>query len=364
MFFIRNILRRKLRSIMTLLGAAVGIAIFTAISAITANLEQETRQVIDDYNSDITVQGKAAPSPLHSRMKAEDIAALQAFLGDGQVDPLVVGALRENWSSYAMILGIPPSLVPRFGLVEGRPIPASGHDVIVGTILAQKLGVRHGDPIPLGEDSATVTGIFSMGNRLVDGAVVTNLAEAQRLLDKKGQINIALVRIRNKQEAGKIVREINRRFPRLNAQSTSDFVGNIRLFRTISTFSRSVAIITFLGSCLLVSNTLLMAVSERTREVGILMAVGWRPRHVIGMLTAESLALCLGGAITGNIMALLILRTLNNSQAIGFGWIPVTISTATALASLGVSMALALLAMIWPAIILYRLSPVEALRYE
>lgn len=363
MIFARNILRHKLRSIMTMLGAAVGIAIYVAIAAITDNLENETQRVIEEYNSDITVQSKGAPSPIHSRIKSGDIAALRAMLGD-RVDPLVLGALRESWNSYAMLLGIPPALAPRFGLVEGDPPAASGRDVMIGTILAQQLGLKPGESIPLGEGSAKVVGIYSMGNRLVDGAVVASLPEAQRLLGKEGQINIALVRIRNRGEVARVVREINRRFPRLDALSTADFVGNMRLFRTIATFTRSVAIISFVGSCLVVSNTLLMAVAERTREVGVLMAIGWRPWLVIRMLLAESLALCLCGALAGNGMALLILKMLNNSQAVGFGWIPVSIAPITFLTSLGVSLSLALIAIIWPAAILYRLSPVEALRHE
>jgi ABC-type antimicrobial peptide transport system permease subunit len=348
---------------MTLLGAAVGIAIYVAISAITNNLQNETKQVIDDYNSDITIQGKGAPSPLHSRIRAEDMAALKAMLGD-YVDPMVVGALRESWSSYAMLLGIPPSMAPRFGLLDGKHPTAGGKDVMIGMILAQQLHIKPGDSIPLGDGSAKVTGIYNMGNRLVDGAVVADLTEAQRLLNKEGQTNIALVRIQNKGEIKKMIHEINQRFPRLVALSTADFVGNIRLFRTIDTFTRSVAIISFIGSCLVVTNTLLMAVSERTREVGILMAVGWRPWLVIRMLLAESLTLCLGGALAGNGMALLILKLLNNSRSVGFGWIPVTISPATFAASLLITIILALIATIWPALIIYRLSPVEALRYE
>ena len=363
LIFARNILRHKLRSIMTILGAAVGIAIYVAIVAITNNLENETQKMINDYNLDITVQSKGAPSPLHSRIKAKDIAGLQGMPGV-RVDPLVIGAIRESWNSYGMIMGIPDSLKSRFGMLEGASPTSGSRNVMIGSILAQKLGLKPGDSIPLGGGSAKVVGIFSMGNRLVDGAVVADLTEAQKQLGKEGQINIALVRIQNKGEVKSVVQEINRRFPTLHSLSNVDFVGNIRLFRTIGTFTKSVAIISFIGSCLVVTNTLLMAVSERTKEVGILMAVGWRPWLVIRMLLAESLTLCLCGALAGNGMALLILKLLNNSEAVGFGWIPVVISQTTFLASIGVTLLLALISIIWPAVILYRLSPVEALRHE
>lgn len=348
---------------MTLLGAAVGIAIYVAITAITTNLTHETRQVIDEYNTDITVQGKGAPSPIHSRIRRADIAGLKSMFGE-RVEPLVVGALRESWNSYAMILGIPASLAPRFGIVEGHPPTPAGRDIMVGTILAQQLKLKAGDSLPLGDESAHVAGVFSMSNQLVDGAIVADLVEAQRLLGNDGQINIALVRVRNKGEVQQVIQEINRTFPRLAAHSTADFVGNIRMFKTIETFTAAVAIISFIGSCLVVTNTLLMAVSERTREVGILMAVGWRPWLIIRMLLAESLTLCVCGAAVGNGMALLILKLLNNSKSVGFGWIPVSVSATTCAASFGICVLLALIALLWPAVILYRLSPVEALRHE
>lgn len=363
MIFVRNLLRHKVRSIMTLLGAAVGISIYVTNAAITANLGAEVRQVMEDYNSDITVQGKGAASPLHSRIAPEDLVELQRTFAV-TAEPLVIGALREPWNSYAVILGVAPSFASRFGVVEGRPPSPGSREIMAGTVLAHRLGLRVGTMLPLGDGEARIAGIHSMGNRLVDGAVVSDLPEAQRLLGREGEVNLALVHIRNKQQIELIARGINERFPRLHALTTADFVGNIRLFRSVETFTRAVALVSFFGCCLVVTNTLFMAVAERTGEIGILMAVGWRPWLVIRMLLAESLALCLAGTLLGNGLAMVVLRLLNNSQAIGFGWVPVAISPALFGLSLGVAVVLALVACIWPAFILLRVSPVEALRHE
>lgn len=348
---------------MTLLGAAIGIAIYVATTAITNNLEWETRQAIEDYNTDLAIQSRGAATPLHSHLKSDDIAGLRTILGDN-VAPLVVGAFKEQWNPYALLLGVPHNIVGRFGLVSGSyPSPGST-GVMAGSILAQRLGLKTGDILTLGEEPAKVTGIYSIGNRLFDGAVVADMAEAQRRIGREGQINIALARVSDKSSLNRIIKEINSRFPHLNALSTGDFVGNMRLFRTVDTFAKAVAFISFFGSCLVVTNTLLMAVAERTREVGILMAVGWRPRLILGMLAAESLAICLCGALAGNGLALLILRLLNNSSSIGLGWVPVAISAQIFVTSLGVAVVLGAVSMIWPAVILARISPVEAIRYE
>lgn len=348
---------------MTLLGAAVGISIYVATTAITNNLERETRQSFENYNTDLAIQSKGSATFLHSRLKPEDLDGLSAILG-GNVDPLVVGAFKEEWNPYALLVGVPPRVITRFGLTEGRyPAPGST-DVMVGNLLAQRLGLKEGDQISLGAEPAKVVGVYCFGNRLFDGAVVADISEAQRRTGRPGQFNLALGRLRDSSSLKNVINEINARFPHLTALSTVDFVGNIRLFRTVDTFAKAIAVISFFGSCLVVTNTLLMAVSERTREVGILMAIGWRARLILGMLTAETLTICLGGALVGNGLALLILRMLNSSRYIGLGWIPVTISAEIFLTSLVVAACLALVSIVWPAVILVRMAPVDAIRYE
>lgn len=348
---------------MTILGAAIGIAVYVSITTITGNLQRETQEVMAGYDSDITVQGRTAATPLASRIMQKDYEELKALSGNN-ITPIVVGSLREGWNPYALIFGTTEKLISRLGLVEGKPLAGSGGEAMIGLLLAQRLGLGVGNMVPLGGKNYRIAGIFSVGSRLLDGAVVTDLREAQGLLGREGQVSLLMVRVKNKEETKRLVEEINTRFPRLKALPTADFVGNIRLFKTFETFARAVSSISFFAACLVVANTLLMAVSERTRELGILMAIGWRPIRIFRMLLAESFALCLSGALAGNGLALLILHELNRSRDVGFGWIPVSISPRTVCASLLISLVIALIAIVWPALVIYRLSPAEALRHE
>lgn len=238
MFFVRNLLRHKVRSLMTLLGAAIGISSYVSTTAITSNLEFETRQAIEGYNNDIAIQSRGAATPIHSRLKMEDIEGLRTILGDN-VKPLVIGAFKEEWNPYAILLGAPPDVIARFGLIEGSYPTDGGSTVMIGTILARRLGLKPGDTLTLGDQSAQVVGIYSLGNRMFDGAIVADISEAQRRTGRVGQINLALGKVGNKASLKTIINEINTRFPHLNALSTGDFVGNIRLFRTVGTFTKA-----------------------------------------------------------------------------------------------------------------------------
>jgi len=348
---------------MTLLGAALGIAVYVSIHAITGNIVSETRRVIAGYDTDITVQTRDAATPGASRISPEDFAGLQDMFGQ-DVFPLVVGTLREQWNPYALIIGVSDRLGSRFGFLEGRPLAAGKHEVMVGVLTARRLGLRPDGILSVGSREYRICGIYSVGSNIIDGAVVVDLAEAQQLVGKEGFINLAMVRASDRGTAQKVSGEINARFPRLKAQPSSDFVANIRIFKAVETFALAIALISFVGACLVVSNTLAMAVVERTREIGILMAVGWRPYLVLRVLFAESIMLCLCGAVAGNGLALLILRALNRSRAIGFGWVPVVIAPENFLYSLGLSMILACIALLWPTVVVFRLSPAEAIRRE
>jgi putative ABC transport system permease protein len=115
---------------------------------------------------------------------------------------------------------------------------------------------------------------------------------------------------------------------------------------------------------LVVTNTLLMAVAERTREIGILMAVGWTPWLVLRMLLAESVLLCLAGTALGNLLGLALLHAVNRMESVGFGWIPVSLSPALVASSFALTLLIALLALAWPAAVLARMQPLSALRHE
>ena len=107
-----------------------------------------------------------------------------------------------------------------------------------------------------------------------------------------------------------------------------------------------------------------MAIAERTREIGILMTVGWTPWLVLRMLFAESLTLCAVGAAVGNAFALVLLRIVNGMESVGFGWIPLRYPLSLAVVSFGMALGVALVSLAWPAVVLYRLQPLTALRHE
>jgi putative ABC transport system permease protein len=364
--FLRNLLRAPARSLMTALGIAAGIGLFVAISAITIDLHAQIRAVADAYALEVVVYERRATSPISSRISAAQMGALQDRYGRA-VTPMAVGSLNERWNAYALVIGVPPEFARRTPLVSGEHGPDGGDGVLLGELAASRLGLAPGGSLRIDGRPVPVHGVYRTGSRMLDGGVMTGIAQAQRMLAREGaepHFTLALLRAASSSAADTMIADIERTDPGLRAIRGTEFAGSLRLIRVVDAFIRTISIVALIGTALVVTNTLLMAVSERTRELGILMTVGWSPWLVLRMLAAESVVLCTVGAALGNGFALLLLHAVNGLESVGFGWIPLRYPWALAGSSLALAAAIALLALVWPAVVVLRLQPLSALRHE
>ena len=112
-------------------------------------------------------------------------------------------------------------------------------------------------------------------------------------------------------------------------------------------------------------NTFLVAVSERTKEIGLMMAVGWSRLMVMKMIISESLVVCFLGGVLGNLIAAVQLWLFHTMNPEGLGWlVSMSFSTRIFLESVALSLLLGIAGSLYPAIRASRLLPAEALRHE
>ena len=366
MIFVRNVMRARARSLLTATGIAAGIGLFVAISAITLDLREQIAGVAGAYSLEVVVHERRANSPLSSRIDAAQMDALQARYGDA-LTPMVVGTRNEAWNSYALVIGVPAGFAGRTPLAAGTRARPGTDEVTLGELAAGKLALAPGQALIMDGRSLRVTGIHRTGSRMLDGGVMTGLELAQRMLGREGgerQFTFALLRGGSATAAAALIADIDRDHPGLKAIPGTEFAGSLRLLRVVEAFVTTISAIALVGAFLVVSNTLLMSIAERTREIGILMTVGWTPWLVLRMLLAESLLLCAIAAVLGNAFALALLRVVNHIDSIGFGWIPVRYPLELAGASLLMACLVAVVGLAWPAVVVFRIQPLAALRHE
>jgi len=369
---LKNIWRAKTRTLLTLTGVGAGIALYVSLTSISMDLKQQLDQTVARSNIDVIVQEKGAATPVSSRIDQETVAAVASLDLVKSVSSATVGSIRTRGLPYLFLFGISagePYLAMTdwlgTGLIDGTLFQQGKNQVLLGRSAARALKKQVGDTVFLGASHEYhVCGIYWLGQGILDGGAIMHLDDSQHLLKRTGYVNLAMVQGHSKQDTSILIRKISQAFPELEATPAASLRSQIRAISMIDGFVAAVSVIAVLLSGILILNTLLMAISERTREIGVLMAVGWSRFMIFRLIITEAVLLGILGGIIGFAAAFPALYLIQFLPAIGPGWIPSVPSLVQFFTAVALSSAVAGISSLYPALFATRLVPAEALRYE
>lgn len=247
-----------------------------------------------------------------------------------------------------------------------------GKRVVVGKKLAEDLGLKMGDRLEASfprakNTSLTVAGIFDTGTPLDESVAFVSLKTAQDFQNEGDVARTIEVRIDDIYQAEPLARQIS--LTGYEVQSWQETHPEIRRSLSVGRFwTRISVILVMIVSSLGIANSMTMRVMDKTREIGMLMAVGARRRNITKIFLIESGLLGLLGSVVGCFLALLAIKIVGNFsfeiEAAGseITTIPLTINPWDFPAFSLLAIALCLLAGIYPAIKASRLDPVEAIK--
>lgn len=237
------------------------------------------------------------------------------------------------------------------------------NQVIVGNVLAKSLNIMEGDIINLSGNELEVVSILAESGESEDNQILMNLASAQTLLNKPEEITEIDISVDyNAGSEEVLLREIADKVPK--AQVTSLRQETLRkdeMLGRIIRFGVAISILIFFIGILVVGITMSGSVRERTREIGIFRALGFRKAHIIKIILSEAVIMCFLGGLFGYIAGNLVSSyaiPLFIGEVIPMGW-----NGFILLGSIGISVMIGLVSGIVPALRAARLDPVEALRF-
>lgn len=406
----RNLWRKPRRTLITMAAIAFG---YTMLLLFACQLEGLSQQMIESgtrlglSHIQVHAPGYYPDRSIYKTLgerEGTDVSQLLAVItSDPRVrtaSPRVYGyglVSSAAQSAGAEILGVVPSQEQRITALHTRVVGGSylteqmPKGVVVGEKLANSIGAGVGSEVILvtqaadgsmGNDLYTVVGIFRTGLEAMDrGLVLMPLSSLQELLSlAPGRIHEVGVTTSNLAEATAVASALEvqlsktlpvrvRAWPELSPE-LADFV---RLNRGTTSI---IFFIVFLVAVIGVMNTMLMAVFERTRELGVLMALGVRPIQVVGLILAEAgglvvVSLVLGGGIGAPLLWYLQahgldLRSLVGEISMGGAvvnplWYGRQDFPTYGRAALGLA-GVALVSALYPALRAARFRPVEAIR--
>ena len=366
---LNNVLRRRLRTSLTLCGVAVGIAAFVALVGFARSFEREWLNIYESSGTDIAVVQKTF---LSTSVDERAGVTLRGIPEVEAVAPMILNMMDLTPEVNALIYARPEDSFEMEPLVllSGRRFHGEEAEVMLGEVLAENLGKKVGDTLDLQGAPFRVVGVFRGGSAFETGAAVVSLRQMQRLGDLGQKVSAFHIRLRpapagrSSDEHVQLARaHIEAALPGLKAVPASDRARTNQLIVLARSTAWGTSCIALLIGALGIANTMAMSVFERTREIGVLRALGWRRSRVMKLILLEAAALGLAGGLLGLVGGwggLRLLAALPATANIAAGTVP----PLHALQALLIAVLIGLLAGFMPAWRGARLSPVDALRYE
>jgi putative ABC transport system permease protein len=364
---LKNLLRQRTRTTLTTLGISIGITTVIALGVVADGLKASTGDLLTLGGAEFIVAQKGAADFTFSTVTTEEWQQLATVPGVERATGILIHVTRVGSNAYFMTLGIRPDQLaanpPR--LVAGTLLsPAAEHEIVLGSRAADDLGVGVGDAVTIDTQRFTVVGIYRTGVRIQDSGGYAPLTAVEELTGRTGVVTAVYISVAPGADAAAVKREIEARFEQLAAIGDVSEVGEVdQGIQIIDAANLAISLLAVGIGAIGVMNTMVMSVYERTREIGILRAVGWSGRRILQLIVGEALLLCGVAAVVGTALGILASRAVLLVGTIEAFLVP-QYHAEVFVRALVVAVAVALAGAAYPAFRAVRLTPMEALRYE
>jgi len=365
---VKNLLRRRTRTLLSILGIALGIAAIVAFNAVGRGFRESLDRYMRSTGAEVLVVNRSAMAPEYSRISKEEVELVRALPGIEHLSPgtftIVSGrVLKKPKIKFLTVFGRLPGdrLVEKFRAgISGRLFQADD-EIILGADAARDLDLNPGDTLELFHRTLKIVGVFTSDVKFESAGCVISSSVIQQEMKMGDSVGLFWLYLQPGTDWKAIRAAIEAQCPNLAAIQTSEFTTYYNQLDYIDWFVWIVSLISVVVGGLGVLNTMLMTVSERTREIGTLRAVGWSRGQVLRLILTEGIIISVIGGCLGLLMGTFGAETLIH-------WAPRGLDTRYSALLLAegflIALALGFFGALYPAWQASRLSPIEALKYE
>lgn len=385
---LKNIFRNKSRSVLAIFGIAIGIAAVVGLGLVTDGLTTSTQKALTAGAADLTVVsvnsmgaggagGQGPGGDQSSATLSTNSSTSTGTINETMVDNILdIGGVKDATGVLETRFTVSGSQMPLTVMgMDGSKISladavitngstySSANEVIIGTTAAKTMNKTIGDTITLSNETFKVVGIYQTGDVMEDGGVFMSLSALQSLTNSTGTVSSIMVKADNSNNTDSLTKTIESTYSNLTTTDSMASMGRMNNgLSVIETGSWAVSLLAVLISAVIVVLTMVKSVVERTREIGVLKAVGWTSKRVLLMIIGESIVLAVLASILGVGFGIVFAEILSASNFLP--GIQLAFSAGLFLKAIGVAAVLGILGGLYPAYRASRLSPTEALRYE
>lgn len=376
---INNLRRRKAKMLFLVMGLLVGVASVVALVTTTQILQEDIAHKMDEFGANILVTPKSEGLSLTygglslggisfdvKEISQSDIDKIKTIPNAANIriiSPKVFGVF-ENQGHKALVVGV--DFASEFALkkwwkIDGEE-PSGGAEVLMGKDAADKFQVKPDSKIDIQGQTFRVAGVLEPTGSQDDNLVFMSLPVTQRIFGKEGKVGMVEVAALCKNcPISDIVTQIGDKIPTAKVTAVQQVVeGRMDTLHNFRKFSLGISGLVLLVGSMVVFVTMMGSVTERTREIGIFSAIGFRRGHIMKIILLEAVVVSLMAGVAGYLSGIGVTRVLLNflsDTMPHFSFDPLIAVGAVFLAVI-----IGLIASLYPAMAASRMDPSEALR--
>jgi putative ABC transport system permease protein len=376
---INNLRRRKGKVFFLVAGLLVGVSAVVALLTTTRILEEDIGHKMDEFGANIIMTPYSEGLSLTygglnlgglsfdvKEISEEDVAKIKTIENAANiriVSPKVFGVF-ESGGHKALVVGVDFQSeldLKKWWKINGVR-PRGGDEIMVGSEVANRLNLKPGDSIDVQGDSFKVSGVLESTGSQDDSLVFMSLPVTQKLFGKEGKVGMVEIAALCKNcPISEIVSQLSRTIPTAKVTAVQQVVeGRMDTLHNFRKFSLGISALVLLVGSMVVFVTMMGSVNERTREIGIFSAIGFRRGHIMKIILLEASIVSFTAGVVGYLVGIGITRILLEfltDHVAHFSLDPLV-----AVGAVFLSIVVGLAASLYPATTASRMDPSEALR--
>lgn len=358
-----NIRQRPIRTLVSVAGIALGVSLVMLFTGLARGMSNDLQRRATNVRAELIFMrpGAIQLTTTTANLDTRYVDRLKAIDGVEEALPVIrhfapgtrgIGIEQidgADWDAYAAMNGLQ--------MVDGRG-PQNSNEVIIDETKARNNNLRVGDTLkPLGTKEYRIAGIYSPES---GARVKLSLAAMQEALETSGKCTFIFVKVRNPDQVDTVAKRIDQELPGNTIQATRDvFTSFEKSIPYLGVFLRVLVGLAAVVSALVVMLAMYTTITERTREIGILKAMGASRGYIVGIIEKEAILISVIGLIAGFAVSLIAGYLIHRAYGLVFEYTWAWASVAAAIGIVG-----GVLGALYPAWRASNLDPVNALAYE
>lgn len=377
---INNLKRRKAKMAFLTIGLMVGIATIVTLVTLTRSMSSDIERKMDEFGANILITPQSNGLSMNyggislggvtfdqREIREEDLARIKTIMNSKNISaiaPKVLGGVKVG-THEVLLVGVhfdSELKMKQWWQIFGEA-PKTDNELLLGSDAANVLNISSGDTIQIKGETFTVAGVLSQTGSQDDSLVFASLGKAQKILGKEGKITLAEVAaLCSGCPIGDMVTQIAEKIPEAKVSAIQQVVeGRLKALDQFKRFSYAMAgVVVFIGS-LIVFVTMMGSVNERTTEIGVFRAIGFRKSHIMRIILLEAALVSLLAGVLGYAVGMggakLALPFMAESKNAQLAW-----DATVACGSISLALVLGVIASLYPALHASKMDPTEALR--